>query len=152
MNDNILIRDTLTGQIVSEEQASGLPPERVVREDLTRVRELASEVERLTGALHSLRVAFEGGEARLAEARAAIARVRSAHHPIDQGVIAGACADGTCDHEDECPTITVKVCAHCLGIGEASSRFPYEDEESLIPLYPCGTIRALDSTEEDDRA
>ena len=137
MNDNILIRDTLTGQIVSEEQASGLPPERVVREDLTRVRELASEVERLTGALHSLRVAFEGGEARLAEARAAIARVRERHErwPIH--------GDGDHPEDCDCGDPWVTVCRLCCTDGEDQHETcaVYHDHGPDKPI--CPTIAAI---------
>lgn len=72
MTDHIL-RDTLDGRILSEVQASKLPPERVVREDLTRVRELDAQVDQLTGAHHALKVAYEGAEALLRDAQAALA-------------------------------------------------------------------------------
>ena len=153
MNDNILIRDTLTGQIVSEEQASGLPPERVVREDLTRVRELASEVERLTALVDRVR------ELHAPESFWQYHRDQEHSYPTQQDAADESGCDcpyapepsADLDHTPEClATIShFDVCSECARIEYADAERQAHGEFSgyAEALWPCPTIRALDGGE-----
>lgn len=69
--------------------------------------------------------------------------VRALHHEEGIFTLRRTCADGECEHEDECPTDTVMVCAECFGL-----RSDIDDEsERLLDRseWPCDTIKALDA-------
>lgn len=74
---------------------------------------------------------------------AKIERVRALHQPVE--VACWPCLASDCDHDDDedCPTVNVPVCGHCLKVvEEATGR-----DDVLLSRWPCPTIRALDGGE-----
>lgn len=78
-------------------------------------------------------IAAEGREAKVRELHKAEAT---------QAITAYDCCNEDCDHECECPTEAIEVCAECHRI--AGESYPYFGEDGLgNVIYPCPTIRIL---------
>lgn len=77
----------------------------------------------------------------LTAARSAIAAVRKLHRPETEQVLAYACSNADCGHEDECPMEEIQVCRTCWGLKtDAYDECGFYEEDR----YPCATIKALD--------
>lgn len=76
---------------------------------------------------------------------APIEAVRKLHREVEMEALGPDCADETCDHEDDCPIVAFKACAHCYEIGEAAHWYAFEDRGLEAVAWPCPTIRALDA-------
>ena len=81
---------------------------------------------------------------------AAVRAVEALHCRETVQAITGDCATEECDHEDECPTIPVDVCAECYRVSEEADA--YFHERNIAPAaYPCPTIRAITEALEGER-
>lgn len=79
------------------------------------------------------------------EKLAIVDAVRKLHREVEMEALGPDCADETCDHEDDCPIVAFKACAHCYEIGEAAHWDAFEDRGLEAVAWPCQTIRALDA-------
>ncbi|RII41908.1 hypothetical protein DWB68_10300 [Galactobacter valiniphilus] len=76
-----------------------------------------------------------------------IERIREVHKAETVHAITGYdCCIEDCDHEGECPTEPIEVCAECNRIAKESYRYFGENGLGNV-LYPCPTIRILDGNE-----
>ena len=76
-------------------------------------------------------------------AQARIEAVRELHRESHVKVLASACADEECDHEDDCPLVDYAVCTECYAIGDEAHPYAYEEGGVERVAWPCLTISAL---------
>ncbi|WP_313281034.1 hypothetical protein, partial [Timonella senegalensis] len=83
------------------------------------------------------------------QAEATIQRVRDLHKPVPFEVLLEAeCANEDCEHEDECPSWTLRMCEECDRLATAINPY-YSDNGIGRTLYPCPTIRAVEGNPND---
>lgn len=74
--------------------------------------------------------------------QAAIDKVRALHAKSTEEMLHHKCADGDCEHEDECPSILVDVCGCCTEIAYMVSDEYWPAAMDEI-TWPCPTYVAL---------
>lgn len=74
--------------------------------------------------------------------QAAIGKVLALHIKTTEEMLDHKCADGDCEHEDECPSILVDVCGCCAGIAQQVSDEYWPAAMDEI-TWPCPTRVAL---------
>lgn len=82
--------------------------------------------------------------ARAQTAEAKVARAEALHRPRPEQFLTGDCASEDCDHEDECHTSPLDVCAHCYDLAADGNPYAFEDRTPAQLLWPCPTATALD--------
>ena len=75
---------------------------------------------------------------------AALRAVLDLHKPRTEQVLATECSAETCDCEDGCQTVPIKVCEHCMDLGDSAHHYAYEEGGIETVLWPCPTVRALE--------
>ena len=79
----------------------------------------------------------------LPAAVAAIEAVLALHRPAETEVIADpTCCREECDHEGNCPTEPMTICAACDDMCESAYEY-YSETHIGIVRYPCPTVRAI---------
>ncbi len=78
----------------------------------------------------------------IAALQAAIDKVLALHTKTTEEMLDHKCADGDCEHEDECPSILVDVCGCCAGIAlQVSDEYWPAAMDEIT--WPCETVQAL---------
>ena len=75
---------------------------------------------------------------------AALRAVLDLHKPRGEQVLATDCSAETCDCEDGCQTVPIKVCEHCMDLGNSAHHYAYEEGGIETVLWPCPTVRAIE--------
>ena len=76
---------------------------------------------------------------------AALRAVLDLHKARDEQVLATDCSAETCDCEDGCQTVPIKVCEHCMDLGDSAHHYAYEEGGIETVIWPCPTVRAVEA-------
>ena len=77
-----------------------------------------------------------------------LAPLRELHREDTTQAITGLdCLREECDHDGDCPTSDVSICAHCWAVAEAAYAYVGEERIPEEIRWPCATVRLLDQIE-----
>lgn len=74
----------------------------------------------------------------------ALQAVLDLHKAHAEQVLATDCSAETCDCEDGCQTVPIKVCEHCIDLGNSAHHYAYEEGGIETVIWPCPTVRAIE--------